>query len=138
MKSSGSLRQLAASLREVEACLLGSGDSATEDEIAVLYSAVDELMWRISRELPRPEAAASGASAASGEQPLSHRIARSLRITQESVDSAPIGIFRLDAEGRVVSANQQACETLGYTRDELESLTVFDFDAGVTGEGWQK
>jgi two-component system, cell cycle sensor histidine kinase and response regulator CckA len=61
-----------------------------------------------------------------------------LRITQESVDSAPIGIFRLDSEGRVVSVNHQACESLGYTREEMESLSVFDFDTSTTPERWRE
>jgi two-component system, cell cycle sensor histidine kinase and response regulator CckA len=133
MSSSGALRRAAAGLREVEARLVGSGAGATDDEIAVLYAALDELMWRIALEVPR-----STLGDVQGEAVLSHPIARSLRITQESVDGAPIGIFRLDAEGRVVTVNRQACETLGYTREELESLTVFDFDASITKERWQQ
>ena len=138
MGSSGDLRKAVASLREVQARLIGSGSSATEDEIAALYAAADELMWRISHELPRSAAAADAAGSSIGETPLSHQIARSLRITQESVDGAPVGIFRLDSEGRVVSVNRQACETLGYTREELEALTVFDFDTGIDRERWRE
>lgn len=136
MNSSGVLRQAAASLREIASRLNGRGASATEDELAILSAAVDELMWRVAQELPR-SASPAGRDTPS-QAPLSHQLARSLRITQESVDSAPIGIFRLDAEGRVVSVNQQACETLGYTREELESLTVFDFDGGMTRQRWQE
>lgn len=136
MNSSGVLREAAASLREIGSRLSGSGASATEEELAALSAAVDELMWRIAQELPRPPSAAEGDPR--GQAPLSHQLARSLRITQESVDSAPIGVFRLDAEGRVVSVNRQACETLGYTREELEALTVFDFDAGITPQLWQE
>ena len=68
----------------------------------------------------------------------SAEILRSLRITQESVDAAPIGIFRLDCEGRVVSVNAAACQSLGYSEEELKTLTVFDFDPSFTREGWRE
>jgi PAS domain S-box-containing protein len=138
MSSSGALHRVAANLREIGARLVGTGASASEDEIAVLYAALDELLWRVSQELPRAPTAADGGPETARETPLPHQIARSLRITQESVDSAPIGIFRVNAEGRVVSANRQACETLGYTREELESLTIFDFDTAVTRQRWEE
>jgi two-component system, cell cycle sensor histidine kinase and response regulator CckA len=138
MSSPADLRKAVASLREVEARLIGSGEHATEDEIADLYTTVDELVWRISQELPRSAAATSTTASNADDTPLSHQIARSLRITQESVDGAPIGIFRLDVEGRVLSVNRRACEYLGYTREELEALTVFDFDTGITQERWRE
>jgi two-component system cell cycle sensor histidine kinase/response regulator CckA len=80
--------------------------------------------------VPRNTDAGSPASA-------SAEILRDLRITQESVDAAPIGIFRLDSEGRVVSVNAAACQSLGYSEEELKTLTVFDFDPSFTREGWR-
>jgi PAS domain S-box-containing protein len=34
-----------------------------------------------------------------------------------------------DDEGRIIDVNQQACESLGYTREELIGMTAFDYDA---------
>jgi PAS domain S-box-containing protein len=34
-----------------------------------------------------------------------------------------------DEQGRVIDVNQQACESLGYTREELIGMTAFDYDA---------
>lgn len=65
-------------------------------------------------------------------------VLRALRITQESVNAAPIGVFRLDCEGRVVSVNEAACQSLGYTERELKALTVFDFDATFTADKWRE
>jgi two-component system cell cycle sensor histidine kinase/response regulator CckA len=45
------------------------------------------------------------------------------------VDHATDAFFVHDAEGRVVDVNHRACESLGYTRDELIGMTPVDFDA---------
>ncbi|MDH4231863.1 MAG: PAS domain S-box protein [Nitrospirota bacterium] len=46
------------------------------------------------------------------------------------VDQAVDAFFLFDPEGRIVDVNQRACDSLGYTRDELLSLSVKDIDAG--------
>jgi PAS domain S-box-containing protein len=44
----------------------------------------------------------------------------------EAIDAGPVLVFVFDEDGRYVAANQQACDTLGYERDELVTLTVED------------
>jgi PAS domain S-box-containing protein len=46
------------------------------------------------------------------------------------VDQAVDAFFLFDPKGRIVDVNQCACESLGYTRDELLSLSIQDIDAG--------
>jgi PAS domain S-box-containing protein len=48
------------------------------------------------------------------------------------VDQAVDAFFLFHPEGRIVDVNQRACESLGYARDELLSLSVGDIDAGET------
>jgi PAS domain S-box-containing protein len=41
-------------------------------------------------------------------------------------DKAPIGIAIADADARIKDANEMACRVLGYTKEELAALTVWD------------
>src|SRR5262249_17496521 len=48
------------------------------------------------------------------------------------VDHAADSFFLHGEEARVLDVNRRACESLGYTRDELIGMTPFDFDADLT------
>jgi len=62
-----------------------------------------------------------------------------LRLTQFCIDHAGISIFRIEEpDGRVAFANEHACRSLGYSREELTSMTVFDFDPTFTVERWRE
>jgi len=44
----------------------------------------------------------------------------------EAIDFGPAAVFVADENRKYVAVNQAACELLGYTREELLSLTVDD------------
>lgn len=44
------------------------------------------------------------------------------------LDQAPLGICRFDLGLNALYANNHACESLGYAREELLGMSVFDFD----------
>ncbi len=48
------------------------------------------------------------------------------------VERAADAVFLHDLEGAIVDVNQQACEGLGYSREELLKLSVQDIEAEVT------
>lgn len=50
------------------------------------------------------------------------------QLSHITIDKASDGIFWLDAEGRIHRANDAACRLLGYSREELLTMTVPDFD----------
>jgi PAS domain S-box-containing protein len=50
------------------------------------------------------------------------------------VDHATDGFFLHDGEGRIADVNRHACETLGYSRDELIAKLPTFFDPDVTPE----
>jgi PAS domain S-box-containing protein len=64
------------------------------------------------------------------------RIEEKLRLTQFSIDHAAIATFWTDHNARLVYVNDKACESLGYTREELLSMSVIDIDPHHTKEGW--
>jgi PAS domain S-box-containing protein len=59
-------------------------------------------------------------------------------ILLELLDQAPALVFVADDEMRYLAVNTTACQTLGYTRDELLTMQVTDIavesDAGVLYE----
>jgi PAS domain S-box-containing protein len=60
------------------------------------------------------------------------RIERSLRESEEKyytlVEHAADAIFLIDYDGQLIDVNQRACDSLGYTREELLSMTLFDIE----------
>ena len=63
----------------------------------------------------------------------------SLRLTQFSVDRAGDLVFWIDPEGALVFANETTCRQLGYTREELLGMSIYDVDRLAPrpwGEHW--
>ncbi|MBN2332990.1 MAG: PAS domain S-box protein [Deltaproteobacteria bacterium] len=69
---------------------------------------------------------------------ISLRLAKedALRRFQLSVASSPDAVFWINAEGQFPYVNAQACRSLGYSRDELMQLNLWDIDVGFTQELW--
>ena len=61
-----------------------------------------------------------------------------LRLTQFCVDRASVGIMRTGPDARILSANDEACRSLGYTLEELCTLHIFDIDPTFPLERWQQ
>ena len=50
------------------------------------------------------------------------------------VDHATDGFFLLDEHQAILDVNRQACESLGYSREEMIGMRPRDFDAGLDAE----
>jgi PAS domain S-box-containing protein len=62
---------------------------------------------------------------------------KQLRLNEFCTDNAAISIFHIDEpDGKIVNANQLVCSSLGYTKEELCSLMVFDIDSVFIRERW--
>ncbi len=66
------------------------------------------------------------------------RTEEALRLTQFSVDIAPLNIYWINREGRLVYANEIACESLGYTGEEMLELHISDIDTTIARETWDE
>ncbi|MBN1312836.1 MAG: PAS domain S-box protein [Anaerolineae bacterium] len=61
---------------------------------------------------------------------------QTLHLTQFCLERASIGIMRLGSDGRIQSVNEQFCRNLGYTREELCTMSVTDIAPGLSIEAW--
>lgn len=61
---------------------------------------------------------------------------RELKLTQFSVDHGSEAAFWMDSEARFVYVNRAGCDSLGYTLEEMQSMSVFDIDPFFTRENW--
>ena len=50
------------------------------------------------------------------------------------IEKAGVGIYRTVEDGTIFSVNDYACTSLGYSKDELCALNVFDIDPIITRE----
>ncbi|OFW58878.1 MAG: hypothetical protein A2133_02310 [Actinobacteria bacterium RBG_16_64_13] len=69
------------------------------------------------------------------------RMEESLRLTQLSVNRAGDQIFWISPEGRLVFVNDATCMQLGYTRDELAGMSIYDIDPTAPRpwtKGWER
>lgn len=57
-----------------------------------------------------------------------------LLLSRFCIDKAGIGIFQCDESGAIFNVNDHVCKSLGYSREELSALSVFDIDSEITRE----
>lgn len=86
--------------------------------------------------LRNPEGQIVGTASIGEDITERRRIENELRLTQFSVDKASVGIFRIEEDGSLTSVNEQACHNLGYSREELCRMKVWDIDPNFTRESW--
>ncbi len=65
------------------------------------------------------------------------RAEEELKLKSFTIDNLPEEVFWLTPDGRIWDVNDVACEKLGYSREELLSLSVADFDPIFPKESWQ-
>ncbi len=60
-----------------------------------------------------------------------------LELTQYALDNAAEMVYWLDHEGHVVYANHAIAARFGYTKQEMEQLTVYDIVPSIRDIGWE-
>ena len=104
-------------MRQIEACFLRPDGTKVFTEISstrIEYKGKPVILGvfhDITREKEREEA-------------LISREKRSREILENSKDA----ILLTDFSGKIIEANQHACDSLGYTREELLSLSMYDIE----------
>lgn len=64
------------------------------------------------------------------------RIEQELRLRQFTLDRVNEQIFWIDQNARIIEANGYACQSLGYSREELLHMTVADIDPDFPLNNW--
>jgi two-component system cell cycle sensor histidine kinase/response regulator CckA len=64
------------------------------------------------------------------------RVEKLLRLTQFGIDHAQVGVLQVADDGDIYYANEHACESLGYTVEELLALKIWDIDSNLDYERW--
>jgi len=64
------------------------------------------------------------------------RTEKALRLAQLSISRASDAVFWIAPNGYFVEVNEQACSSLGFTRDELLSMAVWEIDPDFAAERW--
>ena len=62
----------------------------------------------------------------------------SLLLMQFAMDNAPDSALLVGNDGGIEYANEAACMSMGYTREELLGMKVFDIDPDFPVEGWEQ
>ncbi len=68
----------------------------------------------------------------------SKRIQDALRLTQRTVDRAAMRVFWIRPDGSFAYVNEEACRSLGYTKEELLAMSVHDIDPNYPEAGREK
>ena len=66
------------------------------------------------------------------------RLEERLLRTQFAIDRAGDTVFWAGADAGLVYANDAACDSLGYSREELLAMKVYDIDPDFSPETWQE
>lgn len=65
------------------------------------------------------------------------QLEQNLLLTQFVMENAPVEIYWLDKDARIEYVNRFACETLGYTKEELKALSIPELDPLFPIDQWQ-
>lgn len=59
-----------------------------------------------------------------------------LRLMKTAVERSSTSFYRLSSTGQVLYVNEHACQSLGYTKEELTGRYVWEFDPDFPPEAW--
>jgi len=105
------------------------------DVIGVLAVQSDRVEARFHK---RHEQLLAAAAAQISVAVQRRRAEEMLRCTQFAVDRAADGIFWIGSDARFIYVNDQACQSLGYTREELLGMTIADIDPLYATRNWNE
>jgi len=65
------------------------------------------------------------------------KISKTLQLTQFSLDRARDAVFFLNGNAQFFYVNEAACQSLGYSQEELLQMTIHQIDPSLASTNWQ-
>jgi PAS domain S-box-containing protein len=108
-----------------------SGKIGEDAAVGVMKAGADDYLTKenMSRLCPAIERELREAEVRRERERAEKALGRSEDRFRRLVEQAADAIFVHDLEGKIVDVNRQACESLGYSREELLSMSVSDVEA---------
>lgn len=66
------------------------------------------------------------------------KLAESEKRLRTFIENSPDSFFAHDRKGRIIQVNEKACSSLGYSRDELNGMSILDIERGASPETAEK
>lgn len=63
---------------------------------------------------------------------------KTLRLTEFSLDNSGVCTYWIGSDGSFINANKAACEKLGYTKDQLMKMKIYDIDSRLDETKWER
>ncbi|RKY83703.1 hypothetical protein DRQ09_09675, partial [candidate division KSB1 bacterium] len=63
---------------------------------------------------------------------------KELQLMKFSIEHSEDSVFWIDSSANIIYVNNTACRSLGYSRDELLSMKIYDIDLNYTEEKWKE
>jgi PAS domain S-box-containing protein len=63
---------------------------------------------------------------------------KNMELLKLSIEISLDGAFWMNKKGQFVYVNDAACKSLGYTKEQLMQLTIFDVNTNITSDNWEE
>ncbi|MHC4264698.1 MAG: PAS domain S-box protein [Planctomycetota bacterium] len=122
-------------VEDIEKVLDGQPTRGFENTIKAADGSERILMWNVNRVIDE-KGNPLGIIAAGQDITERKKTEAALNFTQFAVDKASVAAFWMGPDAKFIYVNDNACNSLGYSSQELLSMTVHDIDPNFPAEAW--
>ncbi|MHC4132665.1 MAG: PAS domain S-box protein [Planctomycetota bacterium] len=120
---------------DIEKVLNGQPTRGFENTVKTIDGSERILMWNVNRVVDE-KGNSLGIIAAGQDITERKETEAALIFTQFAVDKASVAAYWMGPDAKLTYVNDTACHSLGYSRQELLSMTVHDIDPNFPPEAW--
>jgi PAS domain S-box-containing protein len=123
--------EMAGQFRNDEQTLMQKGQPLLNHEEHLVDATTGQPRWNLTSKIPRRDAQGHVIGRVGINRDITKRKQTEgmLRFSQFTLDHAATDITWIEPDARLFYVNESACRTLGYSREELLSMTIHDIQA---------